>query len=416
LFLLTGFAWLVLAALLGSASLIGLVLGTPLPPWLRLVHTHAALVGGVAQMMLGGFLVFIPPVSTTRGTPPASHPVVFLAINAGTVVILLGFWLKQNILVGAAGFLVIGAFLWMARDIWTASRDNPDSVPHRWSYAVALLALVGGLVGGETMALNLAPESYGHVRLSHIHLNLLGFVILTIIGIMHQLLPAALKTALYSPRLSQIVMVLMTLGSATLIGGFMLSSVPIELAAGGLLLIGVTLYSVNLFRTWQVSGHSGNAASDHLLIGTFFLQLTTVLGLFVAWNSLSERPVLPFGTLHLIAYTHMALVGFLLNTSMGVLSHRIPLALAAGRISSPKKRGPYLEQLMTMMDRWRAVQIGGLSLGTVGLALLASLTWNVPLSSPYILAATWGSFALLLGSLVFYCAKLAYLYASKPQD
>ena len=46
-FLLTGFSWLLLASILGLAILIGLVHGTPLPPWVRQIHVHAALVGGI---------------------------------------------------------------------------------------------------------------------------------------------------------------------------------------------------------------------------------------------------------------------------------------------------------------------------------------------------------------------------------
>ena len=124
---------------------------------------------------------------------------------------------------------------------------------------------------------------------------------------------------------------------------------------------------------------------------------------------------MPYGTLHLIAYTHVALVGFMVNTIMGALSHLIPVTLANSRITSNKKRGPYLDQLTTIMDRWRTVQIGGLSLGTMGLALLASLTWNFPLSSPYISVTMWTCFGLLLGSLTAFCAKLAHVFGTQPE-
>jgi hypothetical protein len=416
-FLLTGFSWLVLSSILGLAILIGLVRGTPLPPWVRLVHVHAALVGGVAQMILGGFLAFIPPLLMTGQRQRGSHPVLLLTINAGAVGMLVGFWLHQYVVVGAAGFLVIGAFLWIARDAWTQARQSLNSPPlNLWYYAVALLALFGGLACGETMAFGLTQQSYAYVRLAHIHLNLLGFVTLAIIGTMHNLLPTVLNTPLASQKLARIVLILMPLGVAALIGGFMNSSVQIEMAAGWILFIGSTLYAANLFRTWHASGRKSNAASDHLLIGTFFLQFTIVLGILVAANSLSNPPRMPYGTLHLVAYTHTALIGFVLNTIMGALSHLIPITLAVSRVPSNKKRGPYLDRLTKIMDCWRTVQISGLSLGTMGLALLASLTWNVPLSSPYIQVTTWSCFALLLGSLVFFCSKLAYVFATPPPE
>ena len=416
-FLLTGFTWLVFSSILGLAILIGLVRGTPLPPWVRLLHVHAALVGGVAQMILGGFLAFIPPLLMTGQKQRDSHPVLFFTINGGAVGMLVGFWRHQYVVVGAAGFLVIGVFLWIARDARRQARQSLNSPPlNLWYYAVALLALLGGLACGETMALGFIRQSYAYMRLAHIHLNLLGFVTLAIIGTMHNLLPTVLNTSLYSPKLARVVLILMPLGVAVLIGGFMNSSVPIEMAAGGILFAGGTLYAVNLVRTWMASAHKGSAASDHLLIGTFFLLFTIILGVLVGANSLSNPPLMPYGTLHLVAYTHMMLVGFVVNTIMGALSHLIPVTLAVSRVPSNKKRGPYLDQLTTIMDRWRTVQIGGLSLGTMGLALLASLTWNVPLSSPYVQLATWSCFALLLGSLVVFCSKLACVFATQPPE
>ena len=417
LFLLTGFTWLVVSSILGLAILIGLVRGTSLPSWVRLVHVHAALVGGVAQMMLGGFLAFIPPLLMTGRNQPDSHPALFAAINIGAIGMLVGFWLHQHVVVGLAGILVIGAFLWIARDAWRQARKSLNTPPlNLWYYAAALLALFGGLAGGETMAFGLTQQSYGYVRLAHIHLNLLGFITLAIIGTMHNLLPTVLNQALSSPLFARIVLVLMPLGVALLIGGFMNSSLWIEIAAGIVLFIGGCLYAANLIRTWLASTHEGSAAADHLMLGTFFLLLTIVFGILVSVNSLSTPPVMPYGTLHLIAYTHMTLVGFVMNTIMGALSHLIPVTLAVSRVPSHKKRGAYLAHLTAIMDRWRTVQIAGLSLGTMGLALLASLTWNVPLSSPYVQLTAWACFLLLLSSLILFSVKLAVVVSMPPRD
>jgi hypothetical protein len=416
-FLLTGFAWLAIASVLGLAILVGLVLGTPLPPWVRLVHVHAALVGGVAQMILGAYLAFIPPLLMTGQKQRDSHPLLFTVINGGAIGMLAGFWLRQYVIVGLSGLLVVAAFLWIAGHAWSQARRSLNSPPlNLWYYAAALLSLFAGLAAGETMALGFAQHAYGHVRLAHIHLNLIGFVTLTIIGTMHNLLPTVLNTPLASPRLGRLVLVLMLLGVAVLIGGFLNSSLWMELAAGGLLLTGTSLYWANLFKTWMASTHKGSAASDHLLLGTFFLLFTVILGILVAANSLSTPPLMPYGTLHLVAYTHMALLGFVVNTIMGALSHLLPIALAVRRVPSNKKRGPYLDRLTAVMDRWRTLQIGGLSLGTMGLALVASLTWNVPLSSLPVQITLWICFALLLGSLVLFSAKLSYAITTRPPE
>lgn len=416
-FLLTGFGWLVLSSVVGLAILIGLIRGTPLPQWIRLAHVHAALVGGVAQMILGGLLAFIPPLLMTGQKQRDSHPGLFLAMNVGAIGMIVGFYLLNHMVVGLAGLLVVASFLWIARDAWTQARQSLNSPPlNLWFYAVALLALFIGLAAGEAMAFRLVQEYYGHVRLAHIHLNILGFITLAIVGTMHNLLPTVLNAPLYSPRLARAVLVLLPLGVAVLVGGFLNSSVRIEIAAGLILFVGATLYAINMLKTWLASGHAGNAASDHLLVGTFFLQLTILLGILVGANNLSDPPYMPYGSLHLVAYTHMALVGFILQTIFGALSHLVPIILAVSRVESNKKRGPYLEQLTTIVDRWRIIHLAGLSLGTMGLAVVASLTWHFPLNSLSIQIATWITASLLLCSLAVFAAKLAWAAGLRPSE
>jgi hypothetical protein len=318
--------------------------------------------------------------------------------------------------VGTAGFLVVAAYLWIARDAWTQARRSLNTPPmNLWFYAIALLALFGGLACGEAMVFGSFDFPSGHLRLAHIHLNLLGFITLTIVGTMHNLLPTVLNVPLHSPVLARAVFLLFPLGVAVLVWGFLNSSVPIELAAGGILLLSVTLYAVNLFRTWLASAQPSTAASDHLMIGTFFLLITIVFGLFVAANSLTNPPRMPYGSLHLMAYTHTALVGFILQTIMGALSHLVPITLAVSRVPSNKKRGAYLERLTGVIDRWRTIQIAGLSLGTMGLALLASLTWNVPLSSFSVQLTAWICFGLLLSSLTLFSVKLVMVLGARPE-
>lgn len=416
-FLLTGFAWLVLSSIAGIAILVGLVQGTPLPSWLRLAHTHAALVGGVAQMIIGGFLVFIPPLLMTGHKRRESHPLLFLMINAGALGMVTGFGLSNSSVVGASGLLVTAAVLWIAQDAWTQARTSLNAPPlNLWFYAVALLALFGGIGCGAAMAFQMTDQSYGMVRLAHIHLNILGFITLTIIGTMHNLLPTVLNAPLFSPKLARLVLLLLPVGLALLIGGFLNASVMIEMAAGGVLVLTAGLYTVNLFRTWMASSQKGSAASDHLMIGTFFFLLTLILGVLVAANNLSEQPIMPFGRLHLAAYTHLALIGFILQTILGALSHLLPITLAVRRVPSNKKRGAYLDRLTRTINRWRTIQIGGLSLGTMGLALLASLTWNVPLASPWIQITLWASVGLLLTSLLLFSVKLAALLWASPEE
>ena len=340
-FLITGFSWLLLSSLVGLAILIGLVHGTPLPSWLRLVHVHATLIGGILQLMIGGLLASVSHSSQGDRTPSDSHLGLFLSLNVATFGLLVGFGLGNMMIVGVAGIVVIGAVASISTVAWQYARQSlTQPASSSWLYRFSLIALLGGLAIGIAMAFRLMPEYYAHARLLHLHLILLGFVTMAMIGATHRLLPIILNTEIYSPRLARLVMVLLPAGFAILIGGFITSSLYLELVIGGLLVLSIGLYAYNLLRTWIGSGQAGNAASDHLLIATFFLVLMMIMGVLVGANFLPQLSVLPFGSLHLAAYTHMALIGFILQTVFGVLSYGIPEILATSRIASRKNRGP----------------------------------------------------------------------------
>jgi len=416
-FLITGFSWLLLSLLLGLAILIGLVHGTPLPSWLRLVHVHAALIGGILQLMIGGLLASRSATAQSDRTPSNSHLGLFIALNAATVGLLVGFGFANMMVVGVAGIVVLGAVASIATVAWQYARQSlTQPASPSWLYRFSFIALLGGLAIGVAMAFRFMPEYDAHARLLHLHVILLGFVTMAMIGATHRLLPIILNAELYSPRLARLVMILLPAGFAILIGGFITSSLRLELAIGGLLVLSIGLYAYNLLSTWVGSGHPGNAASDHLLIATFFLVLMMIMGVLVGANFLPQLPVLTFGSLHLAAYTHMALIGFILQTVLGALSHGIPEILATSRIPSRKKQGPYRDQLAAIMDRWRAAQLIGLSLGTMGFGVLAAMTWNFPLSSLSIQIATWVTVGLLLGSLTLFTAKLAWALGVRPSD
>ena len=85
----------------------------------------------------------------------------------------------------------------------------------------------------------------------------------------------------------------------------------------GWLLAAVVMYAYNMLRTWMGSGRPSSIASDHFLLATLFLLLVVPTGILVAINFLWEPSGVPFGRLHLVGYTHLALTGFILQTIFG---------------------------------------------------------------------------------------------------
>jgi hypothetical protein len=416
LFLLTGLLWLLASSLLGLIVFLSMVLGIRLPPVLRLLHVHGALIGGVAQMILGAMLAFIPPLLMTGRGRSESHPLLYAFINVGTIAVLTGFAMRDYTWVGVSGVLVIVAFVSLFAQAVRQARSSLVSPSlNLWFYGIAVMALLGGLTMGEALALQLvSPAAIGHTRLAHIHLNLLGFLTLTIVGTMHNLFPTVVSAPLHSGRLARMTFFLLPLGIALLVTGFLLSMLWVQVAAGIVLLAGVAVYGYNIVRTWIDAGRPKNAAVDHLLIGTLFLAMTVPIGILVSVNYLWHPPRVPFGTLHLVAYTHLALIGFILQTTFGALSHVLPISLAVSRVPSNKKRGAYLKQLTGITERWRGLQVASLSLGTVALTFVAALVWIFNLSSTTVLAAAWATAALFLLGLTIFGAKVVVLLAHRP--
>ncbi len=413
---ITGLGWLMLASILGMAPLVGLIHSSPLPPWVGALHVHAVLVGGVTQIILGGLFLLIPPAISADRKEPGCTLFTFWTMNGGVIGMLVGFTLHRYAVVGMAGLVVMAAWLSVIQMLWHRVRRSWNlSSMESWYYALPLLCLLGGAVCGELMALGFVPESYGYLRLAHIHLGVLGFVVLAIIGIVHNLLPTIWNRPRVNPKLAQTGIILILLGLAVLIGGFLNSSVSTELVAGAILGIGGMLWAGSLLRTWLSSTSIGNAAADHLFVSVFFLLVTIVLGGLVGANRLSDPPTLPYGKLHLVAYTHMTFIGFIVNAVVGIGSYIIPLAVAADRVPNTKKRGPYQDQLIAVMNRWSLIQVAALSLGTMGLGLLAALTWTVPLTSLSIGVAAWTSLGLLMTGLVLFAVKLTSIITKKPE-
>lgn len=415
-FLITGLAWLFASSILGLVLFLAMIRRISMPPMLRLLHVHGALVGGVAQMILGALLAFIPPLLMTGRDRPDTHPILFALINGGTVGILIGFWMKNYSVVGMSGLLVVAAFLSLASSALRQVRSSLVSPPlNVWFYMIAVLALFVGLSFGEAMAFRLLPSTFlGQGRLAHIHLNLLGFATLAIIGTMHNLYPTVLNERLHSARLARLTFLILPTGLLLLVTGFLLSNLWMQIGAGAVLLMGVGLYSYNMLRTWITAGRPSNTASDHFLMATLFLLLVIVTGILVAINYLWDPPFVAFGRLHLIGYTHLALIGFILQTIFGALSHLLPIILAVSRVPSHKKRGPYLAELTAIVERWRSIQVGSLTLGTIGLALVATLVWRYNLHSAAVQAASWTTAGSLFIGIGILCAKVGLLLLHRP--
>lgn len=412
-FLLAGWGWLLLTSLLGLATFWGIVRGAPLPSGLRLLHVHGVLIGGLLQLMTG--LAITAHDLAGRECKRTTHRLLFLSTNLAALGFALGAWMRDPTVTMGAGLLLAALVVPMARHMMAALRVCSNWTPlSHFYFGISLTGLFGSLVLGGLLAAAWYPTRHGMIRLGHLHAGLLLFLTLGTVGTIQLALPLTFQQPLRSATLGQTVLLLLPASAAGLITGFILSSVHIQLAAGSVLFVTLALCWANLLRTWTQAGQPGTVATDHLLTAVSFLLIMTCIGLALGINVLWTPPVMPYGTLHLVAYTHTAFLGFLLQSLVGGLSIALPPLLATGRIANQKKRSAYRAELERIMNRWRVVQVASVSFGSLGLVLVASLTWNLPLSSPWIQTSTGISLGLLLMHFTMVTVKIAQATGAQP--
>lgn len=418
LFLLTALVWLFSSILLGFYLWIAKELGLPTLPQLRVIHIHAALVGGVAQMIFGALLAFIPPLLMIPFEPKKNRMFQYVLLNGGALGMMAGFGLSHYPTVGFSGLAVGMAFWLLLTDTLTMVRKSLSRPGlHLWFYGVAVLSLFGGISLGELIAFGaFDPDSMNLARLAHLHLNLLGFVTLTIAGTMQSMFPTVTSTRLASDRLAVLAFVLLPAGAAGLVAGFLLGAPLVQVTAGVLFLLGVSAYGTNILRAWLAAQNKWSLPVLHLLVGTGWLALTVIVGILLAWNSRTEPPAYPIGTAHLISYSHMALVGFILQTIVGALSHLLPVILALTRVDSQKKRRPYLEELTTQVERSKWLQIGALNLGVLAMAAWGVTAGISGVSGTPTRIVMWAAIVLLVLGLGLFAKKVGLLLGRQPPD
>lgn len=113
------------------------------------------------------------------------------AVAAGVVLVLSGMSLGSVVMVGVGAVTVIAALVILAFSIVTTLRR---SLLRRFDLSARfyLVALASGAVGvalGGLMGSGMVGDRYQEVRTVHLHLNLIGFVGLVIVGTIPTLLP-----------------------------------------------------------------------------------------------------------------------------------------------------------------------------------------------------------------------------------
>ena len=199
-------------------------------------------------------MVFIARDSGGEDAHAQSRTALFFTWNGATAALLLGLWLGNMTIIGLAGLLLMASVVSLSKTAWI---HFGKAAGLGAMYRIALAALLGGLATGIAMAFRLTDGFYAHARLGHIHLIVLGCLIVAL----HQLMPLLLRTTLGLGALTRFALWVLPAGFAVLLGAFLLSTVWLQIAVGCLLFASITLCTVQLVATWLKAGSPGTAAT-----------------------------------------------------------------------------------------------------------------------------------------------------------
>lgn len=366
-------AALVLAGLAGmsvsmAAGMILLVFPSLLPGYGRLFHVHLAFVGGAVPMIFGAMLYFLPALLRVPVRENAAMRVLFL-LSIGAPVVM-----GVSLLDGSAGGMGIAGIVVMAAGavtVWHVAAMIRLSVGpldlNTKFYLGALAFLFAAALAGATIALvPIAPVVLGispfAFRLIHLHLALAGFVGMTVIGTMHNLLPTVVGRPLAHPWLARrtfeayvLAIVVLTVSLAGDLAWGRLTAAVLALAAAG-------SFIVNMARTadgfpWK------NPAAVQLMLGS---------GYFFVWaaGEAGNEIIGIHGKIipHVLTgITHAGLLGWLVQTVMGAATFLLPVLLLTGGSQHPDlglmaERMPVMRKILTQGAVYR---IGAFNAGIV---------------------------------------------------
>lgn len=187
-------------------------------------------------------------------------------------------------------------------------------------FAVSIAFFVISVTLGMLMQLGIATSSGFQ---AHVHLSLLGFVVLTIIGAMYQIVPILLGVELYNPRLAGVQFWLMSIGVLGLSASFLMGRVFIAPLAI-LVALASYLYVLIIFATSRKSRAPLNLTTKFFLSALVYFSVAIALGVILAIANTSQSALFYKGN-YLVSHAHLALLAFVGLTIMGAMYQMLPM-------------------------------------------------------------------------------------------
>ena len=293
------------------------------PGWLVV---HLLLLGAVTNAIVTWGAHFTSTLLRQASPSRRVATIRLVALNVAIVMILVGVEAGQDatVIVGVALLVAVitGHGAALARSVH-AARGRRFVAAVRFYY-VAAVTLVLGAAAGASMAVGVPAQWQPRVFAAHLHLNLLGWVTLTVFGTQFTLWPTALRTRMVDglDAAARRCLWACTAGLALILTGVLVDTRAVTLAGLLLYLAGTMLFLDPFLRTGRRRApHS--PATWMLAAGTAWLVIALVT---------DTAAVIRSGGPELFADRLESLVpwfltGFVVQVLLGALTYLLPVVL-----------------------------------------------------------------------------------------
>lgn len=327
---------------------------------------HLLTLGWIGTSIMGASTQLLPVALGARLRWPGLGFASFAAWAAGTAAFAGGMLadVRAAYLFGA-GALGAGAVLFAA-NLWATLPRAPDRDLTWWCLGASGLFLLAGWVLGMLLAVNLRAGILGATRYSvlsvHVHLMAGGWVLLTMIGVGHRLLPRFLGSRSVSPWPMRLAAGLTALGSLLLVASEHILPVGVIRVALWTLAAGAAAFVLAALVHFRERSRSPGAEMG--LAGGGLALLFLAVGAGMALLALGPRPgaVMAYGLL-------LVPGGFALFVA-GMASRIVPFL---AKIHGGPREGPALGAAAVLLT------VGAAGLGAGPLLGSAALTTGVAL-------------------------------------
>ncbi len=225
-YLLMAVLYLSLAAVTALAAALQIIDVIPFFSGLRWLRVHIITLGGLTQLAFG----VLPTLAARRHGEgqPRTRWDIWLTLNLGLLILMIGIPLVNNVLIITGGSLVFTAAGLLVYDLVRLWRSQParpiqqvDEQPEvRPFYVAAVSFLLVGILAGTGLWFGWGPALGIAAPIEvHVHSNLWGFTALLLAGLITQLYPALTGTSVAWKKLVAPSFWGMAIGATGLVAG-----------------------------------------------------------------------------------------------------------------------------------------------------------------------------------------------------